>query len=321
MRVVGYVRTSTKHREQQAESGRAQAKAIRSWCQANSHRLIGIQEDEGVSGANGLRDRTGLPDALNAIKAGKADGLVVRELDRLSRDLIVQETILAELWAIRRDVAMFSTQAEEQRNCSRTDDPEEWERKYMRRQLGLIAELVRDLTVARLRRGKRAKAERGGFTGGRTRYGWRAQDRELVEDPAEQATLARIEELRAAGLSLREIGRTLDGDPAHRPRGGGRWHPTVIARLLGRAEEAGVSPRQFRGFEPPRLTLWEATYARRRCVGCGKKGFVARDKAGTTYEQVVKLECPRGHFFYRHRRVHGCFGGCPICPPKSPLHG
>jgi DNA invertase Pin-like site-specific DNA recombinase len=241
MRVVGYMRVSSKNREQQAESRPAQEKAIRSWCRSNGHKLVGLFVDDGVSGANGLRDRNGLPDALNAIRAGQADALVVRELDRLSRDLIVQETILAELWAIRPDVEMLSTRAEEQRNCSRSDDPEEFERKYMRRQLGLVAELVRDLTVARLRRGKRAKAERGGFTGGSTPFGWRSQDKELVEDEGEQATLARIRELHGQDLSLRAIAAGLHAE-GHQPRRGQRWHPNTLARILDRGSYGREQP-------------------------------------------------------------------------------
>jgi DNA invertase Pin-like site-specific DNA recombinase len=240
--VIGYGRTSSKNTKDQEESRPAQEKAIRAWAKAHGHKLIRTEWDEGVSGRNGLKEREGLPDALNAIRAGEADGLVVRELDRLSRDLIVQETVLADLWAIRPEVEVYSTRAEEQRNCSRTDDPEEWERKYMRRQLGLVAELVRDLTVARLRRGKRAKAARGGFVGGRPPFGWKAQDKELVEDPEEQVTLARIRELHSEGRSLRTIAFTLDAE-GHKPRPGKRrktetWHPTTLARIVARFEEA-----------------------------------------------------------------------------------
>lgn len=235
MRLVGYVRVSSKNRKDQEESRPEQAQAIRSWCRANGHRLVSFYGDNAVSGANGLKDRDGLPDALNFIKAGKADGLVVRELDRLSRDLVVQETILAELWAIRPEVEVFSTRPEEQRNCSRTDDPEEWERKYMRRQLGLVAELVRDLTVARLRRGKRAKAERGGFTGGTTPFGWRSQDRELVPDPDEQVAIARIVAMHRQGLSLRAMAAALEAE-GHRPRRGQHWHPNVLSRIVDRLE-------------------------------------------------------------------------------------
>jgi DNA invertase Pin-like site-specific DNA recombinase len=236
MRVVGYTRVSSKNREHQAESRPEQARAIRAWCRANGHQLVNFYGDDAVSGTNGLKERDGLPDALNFIKAGKADGLVVRELDRLSRDLIIQETILAEVWAIRPDVEVFSTRPEEQRNCSRTDDPKDWERKYMRRQLGLVAELVRDLTVARLRRGKRAKAERGGFTGGTTPFGWRSQDRELVPDPDEQLALARIVALHRAGVSLRGIAAALEAE-GHRPRRGQRWHPNTLARILDRLDQ------------------------------------------------------------------------------------
>jgi len=232
MRVVGYVRVSSKNRGQQVESRPAQERAIRAWAKAEGHRLVGIYVDEGVSGANGIEERIGLPEAMQAIEDGHADGLVVRELDRLHRDLMVQEQVLADLWRMRPEVEVFSTKPGEQQNCRR-DDPDDPSRRMVRQILGAVAEYVRAQTVARLRAGKRRKAAAGGFTGGKTPYGWRSQDRELVEDPAEQATLARIQELRSQGQSLRGIAATLEAED-RRPRRGERWAPNTLARILER---------------------------------------------------------------------------------------
>jgi DNA invertase Pin-like site-specific DNA recombinase len=235
VRVIGYVRVSSKNQADQAESGHAQADALRAWCADRGHALVDICTDDGVSGTNGLEDRVGLPEALNRIKAGEAEALLVRELDRLSRDLMVQETVFADLWAIRPDTEMLSTKPDELANCSRTDDPDEYQRKFIRRQLGLVAELVRDLTVARLRAGKRRKAAAGGFIGGQVPFGYRAEDHNLTPDAAEQATLERVRQLRAEGASLAGIARqlTTEGYPAKR---GGRWYPQTVSRVIDRLE-------------------------------------------------------------------------------------
>ena len=106
MKIVGYVRVST---ATQAEDGlglEVQKAALRAWCKANGHRLTSILSDEGISGAKELEDRPGLADALDMIRSRKAQGIVVPRLDRLARDLIVQETILAEIRRIGGEVVL-----------------------------------------------------------------------------------------------------------------------------------------------------------------------------------------------------------------------
>jgi DNA invertase Pin-like site-specific DNA recombinase len=235
VRVVGYVRTSSKTKDDQEASRPEQEWAIRGWCRRHGHQLVGYRHDEGLSGTNGLADRPGLGEALAMLRAGRADGLVVRELDRLSRDLMVQEAVFADVWKLRSATAVLSTKPGEEQNCSR-DDPLDPSRKFIRRQLGLAAEFQRDLIVARLAGGKRAKAAHGGYTCGAPRYGVQVdcQAHELFPDPAEQATLDRIRQLHREGVPIRGIAARLnaDGVPAKR---GGRWHPTTVARVLGRA--------------------------------------------------------------------------------------
>lgn len=233
MRVIGYVRISTANREEWEPSRLDQEQAIRGWCAAGGHQLVGIRYDEGVSGTNHLAARVGLPEAQRLIRAGRASGLVVRGIDRLSRDLMVQEAILAELWAIRPDVEVYSTSPDEARICAR-DDPDEPSRKLVRLVLGAVSGYVRDMTVARLRIGKRAKGARGGFVGGQVPFGFRSVDRTLIPVPAEQAALDRMTELRAGGASLRTIARTLT-EEGYRPRGR-EWHPATLARILTRAD-------------------------------------------------------------------------------------
>jgi hypothetical protein len=64
-------------------------------------------------------------------------------------------------------------------------------------------------------------------------YGWTVVDGELRPLEGEQAVLAKLRELRDAGLSYRQLVEHLDsaGIPARR---GGRWHPMTVRGALSR---------------------------------------------------------------------------------------
>jgi DNA invertase Pin-like site-specific DNA recombinase len=83
-------------------------------------------------------------------------------------------------------------------------------RTAMRKMAGVMYELDRRLVVARLRRGRRLKAERGGFAGGGVRYGFTTERKQLVPDQAERDVAHRIRRLHRAGLSIRKIADQLN---------------------------------------------------------------------------------------------------------------
>lgn len=230
MRVIGYVRVST---AVQAEDGLGldmQKAAIKSWCKANGHRLVRTLSDEGISGAKELEDRPGLADALDMIRSRKAQGIVVPRLDRLARDLIVQETILAEIRRISGEA--FSTSPAEAGYLS--DDPDDPSRKLIRQVLGAVSEYERAMVTLRLRNGRRRKAQIGGYASGAPAFGFDARDGDLIEADDEQVTIKRIAELRASGASFRQICSTLEAEGHRTKRGGTTWQPMAVKRVLDR---------------------------------------------------------------------------------------
>jgi DNA invertase Pin-like site-specific DNA recombinase len=238
MKVVAYLRVST---DRQAEEGlglEVQEQAIRKWARQNNHRIAVWTRDEGVSGSNGLETRDGLLDALAALKERRGGGLVVYRLDRLARDLIVQETLLGELRRI--GAQCYSTSASEAAYL--TDDPDDPSRALIRQVLGAVAQYERAMIALRLRSGRRRKAERGGFAYGSPPLGYQAIDGELVADVDEQKTVARITELHKAGSSLREIAATLTLE-GHRPKRSDRWHAESVGRVVRRLDRATTGVR------------------------------------------------------------------------------
>jgi len=229
MRVAAYLRVST---DRQAEEGlglEVQEHAIREWARTNAHRISSWHRDEGISGSNGLEHREGLADAFEALKAGTAAGLVVYRLDRLARDLVLQEQLLADVR--RHGAEVFSTSNAEASYLS--DDPDDPSRKLIRQVLGAVNEYERAMITLRLRAGRRRKHDTGGYAYGSPPYGYRSHGGTLIKDENEQAALARMRELRQDGASYRRIADTLQTE-GFRPKRGRLWYPMTIRQILTR---------------------------------------------------------------------------------------
>jgi DNA invertase Pin-like site-specific DNA recombinase len=233
LNLIAYLRVST---DRQAEHGlglEIQEAAIRVWAKQNGHRIVLWASDEGVSGSNGLETRTALPEALGAVQDGTAGGLVVYRLDRLARDLVLQEQLLAEVRRLGGEV--FTTSAAEAGYLA--DDPNDPSRKLIRQILGAVNEYERSVIKLRLRSGRARKNHNGGYAYGSPPLGYRAEGRQLVADNDEQRVVKRIRALRAQGRSLRQIADTLTAE-GFKPKRSATWHPESLRRIVGRLERA-----------------------------------------------------------------------------------
>jgi DNA invertase Pin-like site-specific DNA recombinase len=221
-KAIGYIRVSTQ--EQVSGFGLdVQERSIRDYCKATGLRLVGVLRDEGQSGGNGLESRVGLAEALAKLKGGQASTLVVYRMDRLARDLILQETLVERL----RNQGTPVRSASEPDLDTDTTDPT---KVLIRQIIGAVSQYERAVIRGRMMAGKAAKVAQGGFPGGRTRYGFKLENGEVVADPAEQVVVAEVRRRRAAGESLREVGNALEA-MGYAPRDGERWHPNTVRRI------------------------------------------------------------------------------------------
>lgn len=238
-RLAGYLRVSTIEQSAHGFGLDVQREAITRAAKALDARVVEWFDDEGKSGALGIEDRPGLAEALALIDNGFADGLIVRDLDRLAREVTVQEAIIGRVWM--SDAGVFtSVPAQEVPR----DDPDDPMRTMMRKMTGLFHELDRMLVAKRLRDGRRAKKAAGGHAEGPTPYGWRGEKRSasnpagaLVPVPAEQTALQRMKALAAQGKSTREIAAVLTAE-GHPTKRGGSWSSPTVSRILQRTAEA-----------------------------------------------------------------------------------
>ncbi len=223
-KVIGYVRVSTQEQTAEGFGLEVQRQAIARYCGEHKLHLVTMLADEGQSGSNGLEARQGLAQALGLIETGQAAALVVYRLDRLARDLLVQETVMARMREAGAEVLSVAEPDVD------SDDPT---RVLVRHVLGAISQYERALIRGRMMAGKAAKVAKGGYGGGRPRFGCAVKDRALVPEPSEQETVRRVHELRDEGLSLRRIASRLAAE-SRQPKTGTTWHPTQVARILER---------------------------------------------------------------------------------------
>ena len=234
MNVGVYTRVST-HGQVDGESLPEQERNARAWAEAHGHHVVAVFTDAGRSGALPVTERPGLADALEALEVGTIDAVVMRDLDRLAREVTVQEAVLAQVW-LTPGATVFTFHGEVQR-----DDPDDPMRTAMRQMAGVFAGLERRVIVKRLRDGRRAKARKGQHANGPAPYGWRTVEGELIPVPAEQATLARLRELAQPGVRQADVAATLNAE-GHRTRDGALWAQNTVSRILRR--EAARTPER-----------------------------------------------------------------------------
>ena len=134
--------------------------------------------------------------------------LVVLRLDRLSRHDIDQELILRNLW--KDDVKVHSCFASESHMLDQdgtTDDPQ---RDFFRRIMAAAAVYEAKMINLRMTAGRKVKAARGGYWGGRPAFGYRSRNGELVVHHYEAEVIRLIYRLRfGEGMSAQAISNWL----------------------------------------------------------------------------------------------------------------
>jgi DNA invertase Pin-like site-specific DNA recombinase len=195
---VGYVRASTERQELGPEAQRVE---LARWAQRHSITLASVHEDA-LSGGTEIEDRPGLLAALEAVRVHRAGVLLVSRRDRLARDVVIAATI--ERAAQRAGARVVSADG-----VGGGDSPAE---AFQRSILDAVAQFERALIRERTRAALRAKRARG-ERAGNVPWGFRAAvdgRLEVLED--EQRVTVRVHALRAEGMPLRAIARTLAND-------------------------------------------------------------------------------------------------------------
>ncbi len=215
LRVIGYVRVSTAKQGENGHGLGAQSVALQQFCAHRGYELLTIASDV-VSGS--ASDRMyGRAIAVAGIEAGVADALLVRALDRATRDQL--------------DGAKLYKRAEQNGwrllDCEGADSGDPNQR------------LVADVRIA-------VAAEEKRKVSARTKEGLaraRQKGKRLGRPPQIAPALAkRIERMNVRdGLSANKIAQQLTDEGVPTPRGGAKWYPTTVSAALRRANSEGTA--------------------------------------------------------------------------------
>jgi DNA invertase Pin-like site-specific DNA recombinase len=203
---------------------------------AKAHGITIKQEfcEKAISGAKDLEDRPELSALMVALHANGTRLVLIEKLDRLARDLMVQESIIADL---RRGGFEIISVAEPDL-CS--DDPS---RKLMRQMMGAFAEYEKSMIVAKLRGARQRTKAKTGRCEGRKPYGELAGEREVIE---------RMFQLYDEGAGYTAVHRYLNMEGV-KSRDGGAWTAATVMRIMKREPERlhRMTPAEAIRFDGP----------------------------------------------------------------------
>lgn len=226
MRVIAYARVST---IEQADSGislDAQIAKMQAYARLYDLEIVETIQDPGESGKT--LNRPGLQRALTLLKSGKADGVLIVKLDRLTRSIADWQDLIDAYFGERGGKQLLSVNdsidtrtAAGRLVLNVLITVAQWERET-------IGERTRDALQHKIRNGQRVGKVRYGFdlaTDGVT----------LLENPGEQQIIAMMRDLRAAGRTLRQIAAELTARNIPSKEGNSQWRHQSIAYILRRA--------------------------------------------------------------------------------------
>jgi DNA invertase Pin-like site-specific DNA recombinase len=223
MKLVAYARTST---EEQQLGLAAQPDKFAAYAKLYDHRiveLIAVNES-----AKSLK-RSGLQRALQILRDGRAEGLLVLNVDRLCRDVEGGHQLLREY---------FSEDAKYRKHLFSVQDHVDTRTAIGRMVFTFklaVAQYEREAISERTKAALSQKRVNGERTGSVPfGYDLAADGKTLVHNKAEQKTLRLIYRLRDQGLSQRSICQELDRRGVPTKTGQGKWRVGSLQRILKR---------------------------------------------------------------------------------------
>ena len=187
--------------------------ALRDYCAQHNIQLVRVFKEEGVSGTTENMDRPAWQDLMLALHGNGVKTILIEKLDRLARDLMIQEAALADLR--KHGFTLLSTM--EPDLCS--SDPT---RVLVRHFMGAVAQYEKSQLVIKLRGARARMKAHTGHCEGRKGYG---------HYEGEQTVLARMLDLHKASLPFAKVAAALNTEGL-KPRTGKQWYPGGVQKII-----------------------------------------------------------------------------------------
>ena len=223
-RAVAYMRVSTAGQAGEDAFGLdAQREQIVEYCKSNDIQIVDWFIDEGVSGADEHKP------GLDAIVAGAAinppvEMVITAKTDRVSRKVEYYYAYKIKLQSVGLNIVSVA---------------EDFGRESMFTPVlealtAALAEVERGMITARTSGGRKVKASRGGYSGGRTPYGY-VVDKNIggMVIDEEQAKIVRlIFDMKQKGFTYQRIVDELN-DRGYTTKSGSKWPISSVQVILG----------------------------------------------------------------------------------------
>ena len=211
-KAFAYLRVSSKG-QIEGDGFTRQSVAIKKYAAANEIKVVKEFREQGVSGTIETMDRLAWAEMLALLHSNGVKAVIVERLDRLARDLMVQEAAIADL---RKHG--FELVSVYEPDLMATDPT----RVLMRQLMGAVAQYDKTQIVNKLRGARMRKRAKDGRCEGRKPYGHYEGEKPVIE---------RMNALRAERLGFDRIAAKLNEEGIG-TRTRGKWHGLMVNRIL-----------------------------------------------------------------------------------------
>lgn len=221
--VVAYCRVSTDGQAGEDKFGiEAQKSQIMEYCAKNDMQISEWYIDEGESGVKENRpqlDRLLFGEVSNP----PVEAIVVYKSDRIARDIKLYFYYMMLLQ--KKGIELISA-------TEPIVDDESGLGNVYRTLMLFVAEQERKNITKRTSSGRKVKAARGGYAGGRPPFGYEVKDKRLVIAPDEAEVVCEVFMMRESGATYQQIVDALN-EEGKTNKSGGRFSISTIQVILG----------------------------------------------------------------------------------------
>lgn len=211
-RAFAYLRVSGRG-QVEGDGFTRQLSAVKKYASANDIKIVRVFREEGISGSTDWESRPAFSEMMGLLLSNGVRTVLVERLDRVARDLLVQESVIGDFQ--RKGLTLISVSEPD----LLSDDPS---RVLMRQMLGAFFQYEKTLLVAKLRGARQRIKANAGRCEGRKPYGARVGEAAIIEQ---------MKQLRGSGMAVDKIAEALNA-AGIQSRAGSRWYPTSVYRIL-----------------------------------------------------------------------------------------